>query len=312
MTDLYLTQSEINTFLRCRRKWWLSVYRRLRIKTVLPYGALMLGTHVHDALAGKYEKGLDPLVVFDNIYATLMAGLPEEQVWHAERINKDFELGRIMIEGYLDWIAETGVDAHMEVTSVEQKVDVAFRPGVRLLGKLDVRIVDQYGARRFMDHKTVGSLTEPLKTLHMDVQMKHYHLLEFMLAVEEGLDPTSNVLCAGGLYNMLRKVKRTAKATPPFYDRVNQEHNIHEIRKFYLQVYEISSQVLELRRRLDAGTEDPTVIAPPTPRGDCSWSCEWFAVCPMFDDGSGAEQYLGDLTVAHDPLERYNERTDEV
>lgn len=311
MTDLYLTQSEVQTFLRCYRKWWLSVYRRMQIKTVLPHGALVLGTHIHDALAMKYEKGADPLEVFRLIYAKLIAQLPEEHEFLITKVNKDFELGMIMLEGYIDWIAETGEDIDLEIVGVEQRVDVPFRPEMRLLGKLDLRVRTRHGQRRFMDHKSVGSLTEPLKTLHMDVQMKHYHLLEYLVAVEEGLDPTSNVVCDGGLYNMLRKVKRTKTATPPFYSREDITHNVHELRAFYAQLYEISSRILELRRRLDAG-EDPLVIAPPTPQSSCSWQCEWVHVCPMFDDGSDAERYLGDMTVAHDPLERYNERTDEL
>lgn len=285
----------------------------MQIRTVMPHGVMVLGTHIHDALAMKYEKGADPLEVFRLIYANVMALLPEDQEFLAEKVNKDFDLGIIMLEGYLEWIAESGEDIGLEVVGVEQRVDVAFRPedDVRLLAKLDLRVVTQHGQRRFLDHKTVGNLTEPLKTLHMDVQMKHYHLLEYMLAVEQGLDPTSNVLCDGGLYNMLRKVKRTKTANPPFYGREDIGHNVHELRKYYQHVYEISSQILELRRRLDNG-EDGTVIAPPTPMSNCSWQCEWVHVCPMFDDGSDGNRYLADMTVPHDPLERYNERSDEL
>ena len=313
MEDLYLTQSEVQLFLQCRRAWWLSVYRRLKITTVLPHGALALGTNVHEALAAKYQHKADPLKVFELIYARVMAELPEELFTTdvAERVRKDKELGLLMLEGYLDWIAETGYDAHLEVVGVEQRVDVPFRPGVRLLGKMDVRVRNQFGDRRFLDHKTVGSLTEPMKTIHMDVQMKHYHLLEYLVAVEEGLDPTDGTLCGGGLYNMLRKVKRTATAKPPFYSREDITHNVHEIRRYYQHVYEISNHILQLRARLDAG-EDATVIAPPTPTSQCSWRCQWVHVCPMFDDGSDAERYLGDFTTAHDPLERYNERSDEL
>lgn len=309
MTDLFLTQSELQLWLRCQRKWWLSVYRRMRIKTVLPYGALMLGTHVHDALAAKYGMGKDPIAVFNLIYAQLMANLPEDQESLVGRINQDHELGRIMLEGYLQWVGETGVDEGLEVIAAEQKVDVPFRPNVRLLSKLDVRVRTRFDQRRFMDHKTAGTLNVP--TLHMEFQMRFYHLMEYLLAIEEGLDPTSGTMCDGGYYNMLRKVKRTSRANPPFYSREEFDHNVHELRVFYQHVYELSSRILQMRARLDAG-EDGSVIAVPTVQPSCSWSCEWFAVCPMFDDGSDAERFLSDLTVAHDPLERYNERTDEV
>lgn len=309
--DLYLTQSEVQTWLRCRRKWWLSIYRRMQIKTLTPHGARALGTNIHDALAAKYATGADPVAVFKTTYARIMAELPDEYLNLAEAVRKDFDLGVIMLEGYQEWVAEEGIDEGLEVVGVEERVDVPFRPEMRLLGKMDLRVRTRFDQRRFLDHKSVGSLTEPLKTLHMDVQMKHYHLLEYLKAIEEGLDPTNGTMCDGGLYNMLRKVKRTKTATPPFYAREDIGHNVHELRRYFEQLWEVSTEILRARERLDRG-ENGAVIMTPVPAPSCSWSCEWFHVCNMFDDGSDAERFLGDMTIAHDPLERYNERSDEI
>lgn len=307
----HYTQGELQLWMRCRRKWWLTVYRRLQIKTVLPYGARQLGTHVHDALATWYELKQDPVAHFDNTYARLMAMLPPEQEYTAQNLARDHDLGRIMIEGYLEWVAAEGKDIGLEVVGVEQKIDVPLHPRARLLGKLDLRVRDEHNARWFLDHKTVGGFDGALRLLPLDFQMKMYHLLEYLQAVEEGLDPTSNVHCAGGMYNMLRKVKRTKTATPPFYVRETFRHNVHELRNFYVQVAGLVREIADVSASLDDGA-DPNLVVRPTPQPSCTWSCEWFDVCPMFDDGSAAEEYLRDAAIEHDPLERYNERTDEV
>jgi hypothetical protein len=55
---------------------------------------------------------------------------------------------------------------------------------------------------------------------------------------------------------------------------------------------------------LNAGA-DPQDVAYPSPRDTCSWDCDYFAVCPMFDDGSRAEDMLTGLYHEVDPLARY-------
>src|SRR5690606_37584810 len=115
-----------------------------------------------------------------------------------------FRSERAMVEGYLQWLAETGVDSGLRVVASETYLEAPLDvPGVevevKLIGKIDVRVVREYdGARLFIDHKTTGSLTEPLKTIRLDPQMLHYHVLEWLSDVEAAR-------CDGALYNMLRK-----------------------------------------------------------------------------------------------------------
>jgi hypothetical protein len=43
----------------------------------------------------------------------------------------------------------------------------------------------------------------------------------------------------------------------------------------------------------------------PSPTRDCYWDCPFLQVCPMFDDGSRAEDMLAEHYTAGDPLSYY-------
>jgi hypothetical protein len=38
---------------------------------------------------------------------------------------------------------------------------------------------------------------------------------------------------------------------------------------------------------------------------DCSWDCDFFNICGMFDDGSRVEDAIADLFEERDPMQRY-------
>lgn len=285
--DLYtLTNSELRTFKRCRRKWWLSYYRRLRLQERAVTGPAPLGTRVHEALSAYYSTDArDPIEVITESIERDMQDHPLQ----AEDIDKEGDLAVTMVEGYMQWVEDEGMDEGLRVIADETVLDaiLALPAGrsVRLRGKIDVRVQREVdGARFFIDHKTVGSLSEPARTLHMDEQMLHYHLLE-------RLAPDTDGYAAGGMYNMLRKVKRTVRATPPFYDRIEVHHNEHELRNYWTRVQGEAVDILSVHDELENGASHQ-LIAYPNPRRDCTWDCEFFAVCPMFDDGSHAEAMI--------------------
>jgi len=176
-----------------------------------------------------------------------------------------------------------------------------------LIGKLDVRAIDeQLGMRVFIDHKSVGSFSQATAFLSMDMQMKMYHILEILEQVARGIPFEETEHCDGAIYNMLRRVKRTPAAKPPFFHREAVRHNLTELRNFYIQLAGEIARILDLTLDLDRGA-DPHFIAPPTPRGDCSWSCEYFLACPLFDDGSRVEAFLENVYVTVDPMKRYSD-----
>lgn len=307
----YVTNGELRTWARCRRQWWFGYFRTLGLKAVQVTGPASIGTRVHRVLAAYYVpvgvERRDPWEVFEE---TLREDekLLEEQFASPEkreRWTKEVDLARAMLEGYLEWVEETAADAGLTITAPETRLVADLRmpelPEARLLAKLDVRAVRQPdGARLFLDHKTRADLVP--KTLHLDEQMLHYHLTEFLHLLDEGQD--GDMRTDGAIYNMLRKVKRTATARPPFYGRVEVRHNLDELRSYWIRVKAKVLEITDARRRLEAG-EDHRSVCYPMPTAECSYQCDYFQLCPMYDDGSRAEDFVQALYVEVNPLRRY-------
>lgn len=142
-----------------------------------------------------------------------------------------------------------------------------------------------------MDHKTVMTFADKLKTLHLDEQMQLYHLIEYLILLGEEEEDAQKARTDGALYNMLRKVKRTSKAKPPFYARHEVRHNLQQLRNFWTRTAGVAQRLVELEARLDAGG-DHHFVCPPAPTRDCSWQCDFFQICPMFDDGSDVQSVI--------------------
>jgi hypothetical protein len=304
---LRLSNSEAATFRRCRRKWYLSVYRRLAKRAPDKRGsALSIGNLVHDSLADYYANGNDPVAFAEKAYAEAVKESPGLQT----EIEKEKDLTIKMLTGYMEWLQDTGADADLQILGAERMVEVPLDPravpGVTLLSKLDApiqRVSD--GAKLALEHKTVTSLDQHDSILRTNTQYLTEHLVRFLDLQQKGASvDEAHADCTGVLLNMLRKVKRTAAAKPPFYDRRDVEHNIIELRNHWKHVLSIALEILNARRMLDSGASHHAV-APPNPTRDCSWDCPFFLVCPMFDDGSRVEDALATMYEERDPLERY-------
>ncbi len=308
---LRLSNSESAKFRRCRRAWYLGYYRRLKSRALHGPGTpISIGNAVHDALANYYDPSVkaDPVKYAQAQYAQAYEDAPSQ----VTELQKEEQLVTIMLEGYIEWLGATGIDGDLQITGTEQMVELQLVPEigdygpVNLLSKLDapvLRVSDS--AKLALEHKTVGSLDAPLALLKLDTQLLTEHLVRFLDSIEKGATPEEALdQCHGILYNMLRKVKRTPSAKPPFFDRVDVPHNIHELRNHWRHVVNQAREIQAIKLRLDAGA-DHHDVCPPSPRRDCSWDCDFFKVCVMADDGSDFEGALAALYEEHDPLERY-------
>jgi len=299
-TPIRLSNSELQTFKDCRRRWWLNYYRRLQPKQKDMTGALALGTRIHAALDAHYAQGT-PLL---KAHAELVE--KDKQLLLADfrdvnDLETEAELGRIMLEGYEQWVEENGIDAELEMISTEEKIVAPlFNGAVELQGKLDMRVrrkVD--GVRLFRDFKTVGgSLSEFSSMAHMNEQVMTYMLLESTKFDEKERSE-------GGIFTLLKKVRRTAAAKPPFYEHVEIRHNIFTMRSFWQRIHGTIADLMRIRTALDAG-ENPAFHVYPRASRDCKWKCQFFAICPMFDDGSAVEQALSDSYEEKDPYAYYD------
>lgn len=296
-----LTNSEMETWRGCRRKWWLSYFRGLKSKTGHQFNtAIAIGNRVHAALEAYYDPEIEADPV-EHARAAIAADLKEHE-FEEEALRKEEDLVITMLEGYVEWLEETGADSEYEVIlGSEDAVEVPLMDDVTLLSKLDVRVQDHLADRYGIDHKTGTHGVEP-KLLQLNTQSLTQHLVEFMQLKAEGREATA---ARGTLFNFLRKVKRTARAKPPFYWREPVSHNEDELRNHWHHVVAIARDIQTAEWRLRNGEDHHTVVYP-SPTNDCTWKCPFFKVCAQFDDGSNVEGALADLYEITDPLERYN------
>ena len=294
-----ISNSEIQTFKDCRRKWWLNYYRNLKPLQQNFTGALALGSRVHAALDDYYSKNI-PLLDAYAAHVENDRDLLRQSFRDTNELDTEAELGRIMLEGYLQWVDEDGIDAELEMISTEEIIAMPMFGGqVELQGKLDMRVRRKAdGVRLFRDFKTVGgSFAEFGSMAHMNEQILTYMILEAANSPE-------GERCDGGIFTMLKKVKRTANAKPPFYDQIEVRHNTFALRAFWNRLHGEVRDMMAVRKALDEGG-DHHYVAYPRPSRDCKWKCNFFAVCPLFDDGSAAEHAIVELYSAGDPYDYY-------
>lgn len=307
------SNTELRTYKRCKRKWWLAFYHQLR-PVYEGIGPLSLGLMIHHPLEVYYGQPVRDPETFD--WKSVMSAYYQERLDDPRlpahlhpKMQEDFELAKIMVSGYFEYLRDEGADSDIQVISAEREVEAylgeILGEQVYLIGKLDTEILlKSSGFRSFMDHKSVQDLKQLPKGIEMDEQLKTYGLLQRMEAVALGTGETQ--FAHGGVLNMLRKVKRTASANPPFYGRAGTSHNDEVYRTFFTRVWGEVFDILTTRGRLDAGA-DHQQVAYPNPTRDCDWDCPFKLVCPRFDDGSDVGVIIAEQFGKFDPYERYVE-----
>lgn len=305
--------TELQTFKRCKRKWWLAFYHRLRLRRE-GIGPLSIGNMVHAPLEAYYAMPDRDPATFDwkrTLDAHYQDRLNHPEFPHdkAPEMQTEYELAQLMLKGYFEWLVDEGADSDIEIIAAEREVEVyldtILGTQVHLIGKLDTEIrLKADGRRAFEDHKTVAALAILPKQIEINEQFRFYGLLQRLEAVQRGTGETQ--FAHGGVLNMLRKVKRTAGSKPPYYGRAGIEHNDEVYRTFYTRVWGEVYDLLTLRARLDAGA-DPQQVAYPTTGMDCDWACPFRPICPRFDDGSDVAAIIEGDFEQHDPYARYVE-----
>lgn len=311
-----ISNSEIQTWKDDRRLWYLNNYRGLvmRRETQEVTGPRSLGTRIHSALEHYYTSDEPTIEYLKALYEkTAQQLLDIGRGSEIENLWKEYDLAHAMMTGYIEWVQDEAIDSGITLVEAEGVVEVeSHLPGVHLRGKLDQRVVRKSdNVRLFRDFKTVGNLTQPTKILHLNEQMKFYHLLEHLDALQKtGKEQPWRT--DGALYTMLRKVKRTANAKPPFYGQLEVRHNKREIETMWIRTTKVIEEIIDARVALDEGA-DHHYICPPRPNADLSWKSDFFPIYGLFDDGSNVEGMIEAYYEVGDPDARYKtNETEEV
>jgi PD-(D/E)XK nuclease superfamily len=296
---LAISHSEMRCYARCRRQWWLVYYRQLQPKDELPTGVVHIGGNIHLALEGMYGYNLNPLRVLRWAYDEAILLKPD----HEPQLRKDLDMALAMVEGYVQWAAETGLDVGLTTVATEHEVThpVTLHDGtvVEWRGKLDLLVRRQSDMRLLLrDFKTVGAF-DKANALLLDTQMRFYALLHALA------NPNPRTRVDGALFLMIKRSKRTARATGPFYEQAEVSYNRHDLNSTYQRARAISQEIVTMRRRLDAG-EDHHDACWASPSDFCTWGCQYFKVCSLFDDGSRVDAALEAEYQRSDPYQYYD------
>jgi hypothetical protein len=153
-------------------------------------------------------------------------------------------------------------------------------------------------------HNTVGGFGKA-DALLLDTQMRFYSML-LAFAYPDAKDRATEVL-----YLMIKRSKRTARATPPFYQQVSVSYNRHDLNSTYQRAVAISEEILAARRLLDLSVTnkfggDHHYTCYPTPSDFCTWGCVFYDICHLLDDGSRADDALSANYEVADPYLYYD------
>lgn len=304
---LRVSPSEISRFRRCRRSWALTYFYRWGVdpQHAPATSVALLGTRIHAALEAYYGYGIDPVSALAVIYEHERIKRPECEV----ALTAEQDWGTIMLAGYVEWAAETGIDEEYDVVDVERTIEVPIllHNGEMAIvnGKLDQIVRRKMdGALLVRDWKTVGTLHKA-DMIVLDEQMRIYSWL--LTASSEGMRVD------GALFAMLLRSKRTSRATGPFYEQVHISYNGRDHASMMARMRGVLSDMDQVTKRLRAG-EDPREVVYPSPMTDrCGWDCSFKNVCSLFDDGSRAEDAMRGSFVQRDPYAyRENDLVDTV
>lgn len=283
----WIRQSELASFMNCKRRTWLSYWRGLQPVQYVT-GVADTGTICHVGLEALYN-GQDPL--------TAMA------LWYAEQpelirplLKENYDLAVIMVSGYMDWLEETGEDAGMTVTAVEREIEIPFNivDGVQVMltGKVDLEYVDMFDQPMLMDHKSVDKIMT-VEAAAMDYQRLTYSVMRLM---EDG------TVYKGAVHNQLRRVKRGPQSKPPYYGRNRVSFNIEQLRNHYKHMMVTVEELVRAKIAM-AQYGDHHMLVPPTPGQHCGWICKSHKpACLLMDDGSDYEGFISEFYTESVPV----------
>lgn len=152
---LEISNSEIQAYLDCGRRWWLTYHRGLRPVEEKPTGPLAIGSRIHLALEhgystpGREEAALKILAesIAEDYPKAVELGLEKEFLSEAE-------LCLAVLEGFFQWASEEGLDAGWEVIEHERIVKTPpiniKGQDVILKGKLDQIVRDERTGQQWM------------------------------------------------------------------------------------------------------------------------------------------------------------------
>ena len=273
-----IRNSEVSCFRDCRRKWLNQYVLNLTNegdRLSREPGKNDIGTYVHSFLECHYGGKVCSVAGFQDEIDEARSPFATE--WSAA-----LNLAYTMYQGYGPWCDEEGHDQSEDTIATERTLEWEIMPGVFLTGQIDRTVWDtQWDLYIIEDYKTVDSLVKGPQ-FQVDTQLLTYVLL----ANKNGYP------CSDARHTMLRRVKRSAKAKPPFYGRAEVTFNEDQLAAHERALRVTVGEMLAIRAVAESGNTD---VCYPNPTKDCSWKCPFLGICAAHDDGSDIDGLRAEL-----------------
>jgi len=326
---------EIMDYKRCPTKWYWH-WRMGLVPTAVSFGALDLGTWVHEAFATWYQPGLRRQgdlrdLLADAAQSAMIeakrAGAPDYQLEKADQLAA---LGEAMMVGYTD---HYGDDPTVEVLATELPLDFIIPgyeawpgvPRVRYMFKPDMVYRDLLnGGAWLMENKTAASIRT--EHLPIDGQARPYGVFAARALTKLGIiaDPSE---FKGIMYNYLRKAVPDARPVNDKGQALNKNGTVSAkqpaasfLRKPVILTRKAKVRTLERLRadavevagmaamiRADPAAAERLSI---TPHHSCPKFCDYFTMCVERENGNDITQLRRSMFKRVDPY-AYPETTDE-
>lgn len=279
-----LRQSSLQTFLDCRRKFFLEVTKNLApapVEGLRKVTTADNGTMVHEVLRMYYEGELSDDVTAEQCGDIIHDWVKEQTdsldsddttAPHVADWYKSAEMATTMSHGYINWVEQTGQDLRFTPWSVEQRIHVDISgTDIQLSGQLDLVLFDELiGEYGILDHKTVARLDPP--------RAGNFQLLTYgwLFWQDTGIVPT----WAG--HNQIKRNKQTSRAKPPFYDRPTLNLNEEMLENHGRMINSLCRDIQQAMMTVDDTNHRDHAY--PNMTSECDWKCDVKGLCDVMHD----------------------------
>jgi hypothetical protein len=312
--EIIVRTSERTALHRCPQKWWWAWRNGLVPKEI--NNKLWFGAGIHVALAEWYQagskRGTDPAETWmrfvgrEETFIRNSNGLIDQEKWVNAR-----DMGVAMLDSYRE---EYGDDEEWDVIATEQQFQALIKAdfGRRIVyaGTFDGVYRDTAtGKLWLMEHKTALQLPN-IGYLELDTQASSYFMVAENILKFQGIMKPNEKL-EGITYNFLRKAMPDDRLRNERGQYLNKDGSISKVqgtarfmrhpvwrndRQRQMTKNEIVNDV-----KLMLAYRNGELGITKTAMQDCSWDCDFFAMCQLHGSGDDWQEYRDAMYNKRDP-----------
>lgn len=340
--EIQIRGSERITFKRCQLKWYWE-WKKGLVPRAKAFGALDLGTWVHETLARWYsspKRQPGQLIThFADVSGAAVAMCIAQGDISEEVLAKADELAALGLGMMHHYGQVYGTDKELDIIAVEVPLEFTFDLTESWLGESGrpIRVThklkpDAVFRRRNFDGvlllETKTATTIRTEHIAIDDQARPYMAMVERALVDQGIINKREKV-VGIMYNHLRKAlppnkeisaqglvlnkdgSPSKRQPPPFFARkifpMSARAKAHVLLRLQREVRKIAATTLLLRRH--PGTWD---LLDKTPHHTCPRYCNFFAMCALHDEGADIRDMQRSMFTRRNPYVYDEETTDEV